>query len=461
MKIQISDKANNTYYKNNPALFDELIDVLNNNRYFIKAICFRHSALLSWINSSIPALADGRFSLYTKIFWIINNLTDFPKCAVCGKAIDRNVSSNLRKPKYKYCSSECAHKSPEMPKLVKQTKLRLYGNETFNNRDKFRATIDSISADQKHEWTLKRNKTILSKYGHENPMQCKEFQDKARATRYMKNGGKWELKASDDKRKKTFTAKYGVDNNMKSQAGMAEYLKSIRAKYNDNSIMSVFQVKSINDKRIHTFNERLKDEAYRKHRRDKLVEASNEKFGEGNYMNRNKAKSTTLQRYGVEFLLQLKSIQQMGHDADTREKVFATKRRNGTFNTSKPEENSYKLLCEKFGAKNVVRQYKSEAYPFNCDFYIKPLDLYVECNFSWVHGKHWFDPSNEADQAMLAKWKAKGTGYYSIAVKVWTEMDLKKKATADANNLNYLAFWTFAELETWFSHLKYVPQYGN
>lgn len=461
MKIQIQDKTNNVYCKSNPALFDELVDVLNNSRYFAKAIRFRHLALLNWINSNIPALADSRFSLYTKIFWIINNLTDFPKCAVCGKIIDRNVSTNLRKPKYKYCSLECAHKSPEMPKLVKQTKFKLYGNETFNNREKFCATLDSISAEQKHEWTLKRNSTILLKYGHENAMQCKEFQDRARATRYLKNNGKWESKASDDKRKKTFAAKYGVDNNMKSQTGMAEYLKSIRAKYNDDSITSVSQIKSINDKRIHTFNERLKDKAYRKHRRDKLVEASNEKFGEGNYMNRAKAKSTTLQRYGVEFPLQLKSIQQMGHNIDVREKAFATKRRNGTFNTSKPEEESYKLLCEKFGADKVVRQYKSSAYLFNCDFYIKPLDLYVECNFSWVHGKHWFDPNNESDQVVLAKWKAKGTSYYNIAVKVWTEMDPKKKATAEANGLNYLAFWTLSEFKTWFSHLKYMHQTGN
>lgn len=292
-------------------------------------------------------------------------------------------------------------------------------------------------------------------------MQCKEFQDKARATRYLKNNGKWESEASDIKRKETFIEKYGVDNNMKSPTGMAEYLKGIRAKYNDDSITSVFQVKSVNDKCIRTYNERLKDETYRKCRHDRLVKASNEKFGEGNYMNRSKAKSTMIQRYGVEFPLQLKSIQQMGCTVDVREKAFATKRRNGTFNTSKPEEESYKLLCEKFGADNVARQYKSEAYPFNCDFYVKPLDLYVECNFSWVHGKHWFDPVSEADQATLAKWKAKGTKYYGIAAKVWTEMDPKKKAMAEANNLNYFAFWTLSEFKTWFGHLKYVSQTGN
>lgn len=308
MKMQISDKANNSYYKSNPILFDELVDILNSNLHFTNAIRFKHPALFTWINSCIPALADDRFSLHTKIFWIINNLADFPKCAVCGKTIDRNVRCNLRHPKYKYCSLECAHKSPEMPRLVKQTKLKLYGNETFNNRDKFCATMDSIPADQKHEWMLKRNRTVFLKYGHENVMQCKEFQDKTRTTRRLKNNGKWESKMSDIKRKKTFIEKYGVDNNMKSQIGMAEYLNSIRVKYNDDSLTSVFKVKSVNDNRIRTFNERLKDETYRKQRRDKMTKTSNEKFGKGNYMNRSKAKSTMMLRYGVEFPLRLKSI---------------------------------------------------------------------------------------------------------------------------------------------------------
>lgn len=175
MKIQIQDKANNAYYTSNPELFDELIDVLNNSRYFAKAIRFRHPMLFTWINSCIPALADNRFSLHTKIFWIINDLTDFPKCAVCGKAIDRNVSCNLCHPKYKYCSLECAHKSPEMPRLVKQTKLKLYGNETFNNREKFCATLDSIPVERKREWELKRSNTIFLKYSHEMPCSVRSF----------------------------------------------------------------------------------------------------------------------------------------------------------------------------------------------------------------------------------------------------------------------------------------------
>jgi len=47
---------------------------------------------------------------------------------------------------------------------------------------------------------------------------------------------------------------------------------------------------------------------------------------------------------------------------------------------SQPEEDSYELLVDKFGYSEVIRQYRSEKYPFFCDFYIPCLDLYIELN---------------------------------------------------------------------------------
>ena len=129
-------------------------------------------------------------------------------------------------------------------------------------------------------------------------------------------------------------------------------------------------------------------------------------------------------------------------------KRYLTKKKNRTFNTSKPEEETYKLLCEKFGKNNVLRQYKSEKYPFNCDFYIKTQDLYIECNFSWTHGGHWFNESNKNDIIVLNSWKekAKKSNYYKNAIKNWTKRDLEKLAKAKENNLNYLVFWKYTDV---------------
>lgn len=60
-----------------------------------------------------------------------------------------------------------------------------------------------------------------------------------------------------------------------------------------------------------------------------------------------------------------------------------------------------KFKRNKYGIENVKRQYKSELYPFACDFYIQNLDLYIECNFHWTHGGHKFDKNNENDIKQL------------------------------------------------------------
>jgi hypothetical protein len=31
------------------------------------------------------------------------------------------------------------------------------------------------------------------------------------------------------------------------------------------------------------------------------------------------------------------------------------------------------------------------------DIYIKSLDIFIECNFHWTHGGHWFNYNDEQD----------------------------------------------------------------
>lgn len=127
-------------------------------------------------------------------------------------------------------------------------------------------------------------------------------------------------------------------------------------------------------------------------------------------------------------------------------KSWETKRKNGTFNTSKPELTLHKLLMDMFGDDDIETQYNSDArYPFHCDFYVKSLDLFIELNAHWSHGRHWFDENNEDDLASLASWqekaKQKGSRYYHAAIDVWTKRDPLKRKTAEQNHLNYAVFW--------------------
>lgn len=53
------------------------------------------------------------------------------------------------------------------------------------------------------------------------------------------------------------------------------------------------------------------------------------------------------------------------------EKSFKTKLKHGTTNTSKPERDLLNFLIDKFGKDGIEYQYKSQLYPYRCDFYIK------------------------------------------------------------------------------------------
>ena len=61
---------------------------------------------------------------------------------------------------------------------------------------------------------------------------------------------------------------------------------------------------------------------------------------------------------------------------------------------------------------------------------LKSLDLYIEYNGSWTHGKHPFDPTNKDDIEIVEKWKAKNKKYYFIAINTWTKRDVNKRNVA-------------------------------
>lgn len=130
------------------------------------------------------------------------------------------------------------------------------------------------------------------------------------------------------------------------------------------------------------------------------------------------------------------------HTKEVIQKQNETKRKNKTFNKSKPEDDIYKYLIEEFSSDDVIRNYdRDKRYPFSCDFYIKSLDLFIECNFHWTHGGHWFDNNNKADIDKLNAWQLKDTKFYDNAINTWTIRDINKRKVAKDNKLNYLVLW--------------------
>jgi hypothetical protein len=111
-------------------------------------------------------------------------------------------------------------------------------------------------------------------------------------------------------------------------------------------------------------------------------------------------KATNLQRYGNisplatsqcrEALMKedvqarrLESINKVNWSARAA-KSHATMKRNGTYRTSRTENQMYEALCQKFGIDDITRGVTIQSWPI--DFYIKSIDLYIQFDGIYWHG---------------------------------------------------------------------------
>lgn len=161
-----------------------------------------------------------------------------------------------------------------------------------------------------------------------------------------------------------------------------------------------------------------------------------------------KIKRTCLKKYGVDNPVKVEHFKQ---------KMFNSKFKNKSFNSSEPEDSLYKLLIDKFGDCDIKRQYRSDKYPFLCDFYIKSLDLYIELNAFWTHGGHYYNINDEQDVNLAKSWlmKSQTSSFYKKAYYVWTVSDLVKRDFAIENGINYLVFWdnNLLDAKSWLNSL--------
>lgn len=285
-----------------------------------------------------------------------------------------------------------------------------------------------------------RKKTWIKKYGCDNPAKNKEIQEKAIKTsldRYgVKNGG-WSEKA----KKKIFASnrnKLGVDMPLQSKEVRDKISNTILNRYGADNYMRSEDYK---EKSKSTCNEKygVDNPLNSEEIQNKIKKSLVEKYGYPSFMStkefRRKSVETCIKKYGVRYPIQFKEI---------RDKIDDTKRKNHTFNTSKPEENIYILLKENF--PEVVRQHKDkERYPWNCDFFIPSVDIFIELQGMWTHNKHPYDYTSIEDQRILEEWKSKESKFYENAVHVWSISDVKKRETAKKNHLHWIEFFTYDE----------------
>ena len=135
-------------------------------------------------------------------------------------------------------------------------------------------------------------------------------------------------------------------------------------------------------------------------------------------------------------------------------KVIKTKLAKGNYNRSEEQEIVKDLLVTYFGENDVEVEYAQHPhYKWPADFYIKSLDLLIEYQGYWAHGKHPFDPNNIEDQKKVARLKIKGTDHTLYAIKIWTQRDPEKRAIVKKYHINWKEFFTIEEVKDWLNTL--------
>lgn len=405
----------NPYWKDNPRYFLELAELVKKyprNGSYVRRLkangkkrepCNvpKYKHLRIWIEHVTHQYDDCIVDLATRVYWVLKGLVEAPRCAnincnkqLVGKKLD------VTKPSQRcYCSFHCMNTSSLHAAHANATK-----NKRFDEDSSF-----WIEVERKKKATKVRNGHDPNWANHEKASQTIEQNAKDNPNYWL------EL---EQKRKAT-KVRNGHDPNWHNQG------KMVKTRYEKNG--GKWESDEIAKRKEVTCLQRY---GYKSHNSSPIVKLHK--------------KEGCLKKFGVEHYSKTDAYhkQMAAANEQRKAKEYATKKKNGTFNCSKAEDRIFAFLCQQFNVDDVVKQFKSEKYPFSCDFYVKPFDLYVECNFSWTHGGHQFDPDSKEDQAVLTKWSSKKSKYYDNAICTWTKRDVMKRDYAVKNNLKYMVLWT-------------------
>lgn len=219
-----------------------------------------------------------------------------------------------------------------------------------------------------------------------------------------------------------------------------------------------------------------------------------ELYGDPNYNNRDSAKQTCMEKYGVdnpfkdkekikqsyldhgydhpmhnEEILQKNMkdrdyskiidkchktyFERTGYDNPGKnpeciKKGLETKIKNGVYDspgTSNIERRLEKILKRKF--ENVISHYRDSryaresGYQFECDFYIPEEDLFIELNAYPTHSDHPFNINEEKDVEESLRLKDSDKYWEVDRYNTWVVRDFEKINYARKNNLNYIILY--------------------
>ena len=246
-----------------------------------------------------------------------------------------------------------------------------------------------------------------------------------------------------NKKKQTCIKKYGVENPSQSEViknkKIQTNLKHYGVQYATQAPEIKNQIRQTNLERYGgmPLNSRNVQDKYRK--------TCLERYGVENASQseviKKKKIQTCLKHYKTEYYSQSEEYKNR-IDSIMNKSTF-TKKKNNSLRCSKIELQFKEWLNEH--NINYIYQYKSDKYPFNCDFYFPDKNIYLEIQGYWHHGPAPYDSTNHEHQKILNKLttRAKNSRNHLDAINTWTIRDPLKRKIAYEHHLNFIEVFTY------------------
>ena len=228
-KIVVKDIESNVYFKDNPTFFLELKQLVDDQPFsYGYTMTKTHKELLTWINAHLPLLQDPQYQISTKAYWILNNMTTFPICPICGKDDNyKGKNVTLSTGYTEHCSDLCAQRDPKTQQTIRATCKERYGDE-FPQRlpdtkqkaiNTFMANIGVPNPSQSPIVQAKIIETNMRLRGVPCPFQSPEVQAKIAATNEKNLGAAnpFGSKIIQEQIKETHLKNLGVENPSQSE----------------------------------------------------------------------------------------------------------------------------------------------------------------------------------------------------------------------------------------------------
>ena len=232
--------------QNNPNMKEQLVNLYQKHPKSVATMLNtpKYTQLREWVYENTPRkIQSSEYRLSTRIFWIVNDLVDFPKCSNCGKTF--GIGKNIRVTKgYSKLCPYCSQHGPEALKKRDETCIRKYGSKNplgspeikeklrQNNIRKFGSPCPL----QNTEVQKKTKQTIMEKYGTDHYSHTKEYKEKVRNTCLEKYGVDNVFKSTDIKEKMRLgmLEKYGVEHNSQSEELKERNRRRLIERYGDD-----------------------------------------------------------------------------------------------------------------------------------------------------------------------------------------------------------------------------------